>query len=386
MIARERHLETVLRLLRQSPVVALLGARQVGKTTLAREIVRRWKQPTLHLDLERSSDLARLSDPQLALERRKGLVVLDEVQRKPDVFETLRVLADRPRKPSRFLVLGSASPHLLRQSAESLAGRIAYHELPGFLVDEVGPANLDRLWLRGGFPRAYTARTEDASRRWRDDFLRTFLERELPDLGLRTPPEALRRFWSMLAHWHGQVWNASELGRSLGANDKTAHRYLDILCATYMVRTLRPWHENLRKRQVRSPKVYLTDTGLLHRLLGIRDRHDLDGHPKVGASWEGFLVQQVIGRLGARPEECHFWKAHAGPELDLLVVRGRRRLGFEFKRTAAPEVTRSMHLAMEALGWKKLTVVHAGPESFPLARNVDALAADRLTRDLAPLR
>jgi hypothetical protein len=370
---------------RRNPVVALLGARQVGKTTLARMLTEKSAR-TLHFDLESSRDLARLADPMLALEGLRGTVVLDEVQRRPEIFPTLRVLADRPRTPCRFLVLGSASPDLLRQSSESLAGRIAFQRLNGLALDEVGEDRLDRLWLRGGFPPSYVARSEKASLAWRRDFMRTFLERDMPQLGVRTPAETLRRFWTMLAHFHGQVWNASELGRALGANDKTARSYLDLLCSTFVIRRLPPWHANLKKRQVKSPKVYLSDSGLLHALLGITTMHDLRGHPKSGASWEGFMLEQVLERLGAHEDEAYFWSVHSGPELDLLVVRGAQRLGFELKLTVAPSVTRSMQSAMEALHLSRLHVVHAGNESFALGRGIQALAACRLWADLPRLR
>ncbi len=365
--------------------MALLGARQVGKTTLVQELTE--GDARVHrFDLENSRDLARLTDPMLALEGLRGTVILDEVQRRPEIFPTLRVLADRPRTPCRFLVLGSASPDLLRQSSETLAGRIAFQRLNGLSLDEVGEQRLDRLWLRGGFPRAYLARSEKDSMAWRRDFERTFLERDMPQLGVTTPAETLRRFWTMLAHFHGQIWNASEFGRALGANDKTARNYLDLLCSTFVIRRLQPWHANLKKRQVKSPKVYLSDSGLLHALLGITTMHDLRGHPKVGASWEGFMLEQILERLGAEDDEAHFWSVHSGPELDLLIVRGKQRLGFEFKLTVAPTVTRSMHASMEALGLSELHVVHAGEESFALSRDIQALAAGRIWQDLRPLR
>jgi predicted AAA+ superfamily ATPase len=366
-------------------VVAILGARQVGKTTLARRIARSWPGGATSFDLEDPADVARLQDPMLALLPRRGLVVLDEVQRRPDIFPALRVLADRPRRPARFLVLGSASPEMLRQSSESLAGRIAFHELTGFSLEETGATSGERLWLRGGFPLSYLARTEDRSRSWRRDFVRTFLERDLPQLGVQIPSATLERFWAMLAHYHGQVWNSSEFARSFGVSDVTVRKYLDLLTATFVVRQLRPWSENLGKRQVKSPKVYLTDTGLLHSLLGIQSMADLERHPKVGASWEGFAIRSVLEQLGARWDECYFWATHAGAEVDLLVVRGRTRLGFEIKRTTAPSVTRSMHAALGDLGLKRLDVIHAGVHTFPLAPRIRAVAFGRLLEDLAPI-
>ena len=386
MIERTRHLAALKRLLTRNRVVALLGARQVGKTTLARHFVRETSRTATFFDLESPEDLARLADPLLALKDRRGLVVLDEIQRKPDLFPVLRVLADRPRARARFLLLGSASPTLLQQSAETLAGRIAYHTLSGLALDEVGASGLERLWRRGGFPPAYTARSLGASAAWRRDFLRTFLERDIPQLGLAIPAAALRRFWTMLAHVHGQIWNASAFGRSFGVSDHTVRRYLDLLAGTFAVRVLQPWRENLGKRQVKAPKVYLADSGLLHTLLGLETAWDLEGHPKVGASWEGFMLAQVAERLQADPEECYFWATHAGAELDLLVVRGRRRLGFELKRTTAPKLTRSMRAALGDLRLSRLDVVHAGRETFPLAPDVRAVAANRLLEDLKPLR
>jgi predicted AAA+ superfamily ATPase len=336
-------------------------------------------------DLESDDDLARLTDPLGALSRATGVVVLDEIQRRPELFPTLRVLADRPDSDCRFLVLGSASRELLRQSSESLAGRIAFYVLPGLTLAEVGPSHRDALWLRGGFPRSFTAEDEEVSLNWRRNFIKTFLEQDLPQLGIRTPAATIRRFWTMTAHYHGQVWNASELGRALGANDKTARNYLDMLASTFVVRVRQPWHENLGKRQVKSPKVYISDSGMLHALLGIRSQHDLLGHPKAGASWEGFLSEQIPIHLGAHEEEIYFWRAQTGPELDLFIVRGRTRLGFEFKLTTAPQVTPSMAAASTALKLSHLYVVHAGSDSFPLGKNISAVSAQQLGEQLPPL-
>jgi predicted AAA+ superfamily ATPase len=384
-IPRSGH-ETRLRaLLRAFPVVAVVGARQVGKTTLARRIARGWPGGGTFFDLEDARDVARLEDPLLALAGRRGLVVLDEVQRRPDLFPALRVLADRRRRPARFLVLGSASPDMLRQSSESLAGRIAFHELGGFSLGEVGARHLDRLWLRGGFPRSYLARSPELSRTWRMSFVRTFLERDLPQIGVQVPAQALERFWAMLAHYHGQVWNSSEFARSFGVSDVTVRRYLDVLTGTFVVRQLRPWSENLAKRQVKSPKVYLSDSGLLHQLLDVRSMAELERHPKIGASWEGFAIAAVVDRLRVRWDECYFWATHAGAEIDLLVVRGRTRLGFEIKRTSAPAVTRSMRTALHDLKLARLDVVHAGASTFPLASRIRAVALGRLLEDLRPL-
>jgi predicted AAA+ superfamily ATPase len=382
MITRRQHLHTIRRLLKTYPVVAILGARQVGKTTLARQLVEAQGGTSTVFDLEDSRDLTRLADPMLALEDLRGLVVLDEVQRRPDLFPVLRVLADRPRRRARFLVLGSASPTLLQQASESLAGRIAFHDLSGFTLAEVGVKQLDRLWLRGGFPRSYLARSYADSMAWRQFFMRTFLERDLPQLGITVSARTLERFWSMLAHYHGQVWNASELARSFGVADTTVRHYLDILCATFMVRQLLPWTENVRKRQVKSPKIYLTDSGLLHAILGLPSKRDVEGHPKLGASWEGFLLDAVMHQLGVRSNQCYFWATHAGAELDLLLIQGRKRYGFEFKRTSSPQMTRSMHSALRDLKLTRLDVVYAGKDTFAMSQQVRAVAASRLTQDI----
>ena len=385
MIQRAAHLRRIDSLLRRFRIVSLVGARQVGKTTLARQVLRGRRPPPTVFDLEDPTDLARLEDPMLALRDLRGLVVIDEVQRKPGLFPILRVLADRPRSSSRFLILGSASPALLRQRSESLAGRIFYHTLGGFSLSEVGAQQGDRLWIRGGFPRSYLARSSRESLEWRRSFIQTFLERDIPQLGFSLSSETLHRFWTMLAHYHGQIWNASEFARSFGMSDMTIRRYLDILTETFMVRVLRPWKENLKKRQVGSPKVYLADSGILHALLNLATKRDLEGHPKLGASWEGFALAEVVGRIGARPEECYFWATHAGAELDLLVHRGRKRLGFEFKRGSSPKVSRSMSSAMRDLGLHQLYVVYPGSDSFPLAPKIQALAFSRILDDLPPL-
>jgi len=382
MIERNRELDTVLRLLRRCPVVAITGARQVGKTTLARQIAQRWKTPAAFFDLEDPQDLARLADPMLVLGDLRGLVIVDEIQRRPELFPALRVLADRPRTPARFLVLSSASPDLLRQGSESLAGRIMYHELGGFSLDEVGLKHHPRLWLRGGFPRSYLAASDSGSFQWRRGFVRTFLERDLPQLGISISAVALRRFWTMLAHYHGQIWNSSEFGRSFGVADTTVRSYLDRLTGALVVRQLTPWIENVGKRQVKSPKVYIADSGLMHALLDVRTCRDLERHPKVGASWEGFAIGQVARHLQAADEECFFWATHGGAELDLLIVRGRTRWGFEIKRTTTPSITPSMRSALDTLRLKRLYVIHAGQHTFDLARNIRAVPLPRLTEGL----
>lgn len=307
------------------------------------------------------------------------------MQRRPELFPVLRVLVDRPERDTRFLVLGSAGPDLLRQTSETLAGRIAYHELDGFALDEVGLDAADELWLRGGFPRSFLSATLADSYEWRRSFVRTFLERDLPALGVQVPGPTLHRFWRMLAHYHAQTWNGAELGRAFGVSGTTVRRYLDILEAALVVSTLPPWSENLSKRQVKSPKVYIKDTGILHTLLGIEGPGDLQGHPKVGASWEGFVVGELARHVGARPEELYFWATHAGAELDLLVIRGKRRLGFEIKRTTAPSSTRSMHAARESLGLERVDVIHAGEHTFPLAPGIRAVPFRRMFEDVEPL-
>lgn len=380
MISRKHHLARVRLLLEEFPVVALLGARQVGKTTLARQLAAVQGGPVAWFDLEDPADLARLDDPGLELRPLRGLIVLDEIHRLPGIFPLLRVLADRPGPPARFLVLGSASTDLLRQTSESLAGRVAFHQLDGFDLTEGD--DLERLWLRGGFPRSYLARSGAASRRWRDGFIRTLLARDLPDLGSTIPQATLRRFWTMLAHWHGQVWNGAEFGRAFGVSHTTVRRYLDLLTSVFVVRQLQPWFENIRKRQVRSPKVYIADSGILHALLGLTDRTDVVSHPKIGASWEGFVIQQVVLLLRAPPEQCFHWSTHTGAELDLLVLDGGRRRGFEVKRAEAPRLTRSMRSAMETLRLDSLDVVHAGTKRYRLAPGVRALPASELERAL----
>ena len=385
MLERAQHHRNVLGLLSASPVVAILGPRQIGKSTLARTIAATWKRGAVtYFDLESDADLRRLAEPEHALAPLRGLVIVDEVQRRPELFPSLRVLADRPKRPARFLVLGSASPHLLRQTSETLAGRIAFYELPGLALEEVGVRNLQRLWIRGGFPRSYVARSTAESVRWRRDFIRTFLERDLPQLDVRTPASALRRFWSMLAHVHAQTLNWSELGRSMGVADTTVRSYVDLLEGALVVSTLKPWHENISKRQVKAPKVFVRDSGLLHSLLDIDSLEQLQGHARVGGSWEGFGLQHVVHRLGARPDQCFYWATHGGAELDLLVVAGNRRQGYEFK-LGAPGTTASMRIALEDLRLDSLDVIHSGRDSYPLADRIRAVAATRILDDIAPL-
>ena len=379
MIDRNGHRHRCQELLSAVPCVALPGARQVGKTTLAQEIAESWSGPVHRFDLELPSDLARLAEPELALAGLDGLVVFDEVQRRPELFPVLRSLIDRD-PGCRYLVLGSAAPVLLRQSSETLAGRIAFHDLTPFTLDEVGVGAIDRLWARGGFPRSFTADSDDASFRWRLDFVRTFVERDLPSLGVRVPASTNDRFWRMLAHVHGQVWSGSRFASSFGVADTTVRRYLDLLTSALVVEQLRPWHENVGKRQVKSPKVYISDSGILHALLDLPDRTSIERHPILGASWEGFILRQISAVSGSRADQRYFWATHGGAELDLLIVRGAERIGFEIKRTATPKMTSSLRSAIETLRLDRAYVVHAGGHSIPLAPGVDALAAVDLTK------
>jgi predicted AAA+ superfamily ATPase len=329
------------------------------------------REPCEFFDLENPVDLRRLSAPMTTLEKLSGLVVIDEVQRRPDLFELLRVLVDRPGNPARFLLLGSASPRLVKGVSESLAGRLGFVDLSGFDLRETGPENQDRLWTRGGFPRSYLSSDDAASLAWREGFVRTFLERDIPQLGITIPAETLRRFWTMVAHYHGQVWNAASLARSLGASENTARSYLDILAGAFMVRVLSPWFENVGKRQVKSPKVFLRDSGILHSLLQIGTLADLQAHPKLGGSWEGFALEQVVGLLETR--DAYFWATHGGAELDLLVMVGGKRYGFEFKYADAPGRSRSMLIALEDLGLERLWVVYPGAKEYALHDAIDVV-------------
>ena len=385
MIKRTKELTLLDGLLDRHRVVGIIGARQVGKSTLVDEYLKTIPGPAHTFDMENPEDQARLTEPMLALRDLTGIVVIDEVQLQPDLFPLLRVLADRKPNPARFLILGSASPDLLKQSSESLAGRIFYHELGGFALEEVGTGNADKLWVRGGLPRSYLARSYRESFEIRTGYVRTFLEKDLPQLGISVSTATMRRFWIMLAHYHGQTWNSSELARSFGVADTTVRNYLDQLTSALVVRQLQPWHENISKRQVKSPKVYIADSGILHTLLNLPEKTDLEAHPKCGASWEGFAIDQIIRHLGARPEECFFWATHAGAELDLLVVRGRYRYGFEIKRTTAPKTTPSIRHAVEDLKLTRLDVIHAGDHTFPLAEKIRAVPLQNLLEEISPL-
>ena len=372
MIPRPRALDRITHAFSTHPIAALLGPRQCGKTTLARLIAER--EPCSYFDLENPVDIRRLSAPMKTLEELSGLAIIDEIQRRPDLFELLRVLVDRPKNPVRFLILGSASPYLVKGVSESLAGRVGFIDLAGFDLGEVGAEKCNQLWLRGGFPPSFLAPDDSASMAWRDDFIRTFLERDIPQLGISIPAETLRRFWTMIAHYHGQVWNGAQLARSLGTSENTARRYLDILAGAYMIRVLPPWFENLRKRQVKAPKIYLRDSGLLHALLQLTTAPDLQSHPKLGASWEGFALEQVIGALGSR--DAYFWATHGGAELDLLVRIADKHYGFEFKYADAPGASRSMHVAIEDLRLEHLWVVYPGQQGYSLDEKISVMPID----------
>jgi predicted AAA+ superfamily ATPase len=375
MIERPAYLKMLAAAVRRSPVTALMGPRQCGKTTLAR-LFQQGKNAS-HFDLESQADLQRLQNPEMMLGALKGLVVLDEIQVLPALFNVLRVLADRPRNPARFLILGSASPDIVKRTSESLAGRVEFVELGGFDLLETGADTWKDLWRRGGFPRSYLARSDPDSAAWREGFLKTFLERDIPQLGIPIPAAAMRRFWTMLSHYHGQTWNASELARSMGLSDKTVRSYLDILTGTYMVRQLQPWHENVGKRQVRAPKIYLRDSGILHALMNLGGDLALQAHPRVGASWEGFALEMVLRTL--RPAEAYFWGTHSGAELDLLLTHRGRRFGFEFKYSEAPRVTRSAHTAISDLQLDHAWVVHPGEHLFPIEKKITAMPLTQIS-------
>jgi predicted AAA+ superfamily ATPase len=378
-------LERIEEEFRVAKVVALLGPRQSGKTTLARAYGQRTRLPfdagLNYFDLEDEAHVARLETPKLALEPLRGLVVIDEIQYRPGLFPILRVLADREEDAARFLILGSASRDLIRQGSESLAGRIGFVEVCPFGLEEAGDE--EQLWLRGGYPLAYLAGSDADSYRWRGNYVRTFLERDIPALGIQIPAAMLRRFWMMLAHAHGQTFNASEIGKSMGVADTTVRRYLDILTGTYMIRRLAPWHENLRKRQVKTAKIYFRDSGILHHLLGIEDAARLVVHPRLGASWEGFALEQIIRMAGVAEEEAYFWGVHNQGELDLLLFHNGYRRGFEIKYTDAPRRSSSQKLAMECLGLDRLDIVCPGAMHYPLGEKVFVTGIQRIGEQLA---
>jgi uncharacterized protein len=376
MIARHNLLSQVIAALRRSRVVLLAGPRQSGKTTLARELLS--EDSANYFDLEDPAALSRLSEPMTALSPLRGLVVIDEVQRRPDLFSALRVLADRRGEQARFLILGSASGELMRQTSESLAGRMERIEVGGFALVELGARAEEMLWRRGGFPRAYLARSESDSMLWRRNFVHTLLERDLPQWGVRTSAAALRRFWIMLAHYHGQIWNAAEPARSLGVNESTTRRYLDLMTDAFMVRQLRPWFANIGKRQVKAPKIYIRDSGLLHQLLGIGTAGELMNHPKLGASWEGFVIEQVL--MSEPHDESYFWATHQGAEIDLILRRGDKMLGVECKNADAPVMTASIRIALDDLKLERVAVLYPGAKRYQLAERVEAVPLAQIAK------
>jgi len=359
--------------MQHAPVVLLTGPRQAGKSTLAHGVVD--APPSNVFDLEDPRDLARLGEPTLSLPALAGTILIDEAQRRQDLFPVLRVLVDEDRRPGRFVMLGSASPALVGLASESLAGRIALVELGGFRLSDVGAGTIDTLWLRGALPPSFLGADDESSAAWRDNYITTFLERDLGNLGFRMPATTMRRFWTMIAHYHGQKWNGSELARAVGTSEATVRRYLDALTDALVVRQLQPWFANIAKRQVRSPKIYVRDTGILHRLLGIGSAHELLGHPKVGASWEGFVIEQI---LQSGVSEPWFWATQGGAEIDLIVSVGAKRVGVEVKRTDSPRLTPSIAHALRDLQLDRVIVAHAGKHDFQLAERVDALSAPSL--------
>jgi predicted AAA+ superfamily ATPase len=375
MIYRKDLHERIKQALDRGRIVVLLGPRQCGKTTLAREFLN--PESANYFDLEDPVSLMRLEEPMTALRELEGLVVIDEIQRRAELFPILRVLADRKPLPARFLILGSASPDLLRQSSESLAGRVEVITMGGFDLSEVGFEASSKLWLRGGFPDSFTAANESDSFSWRKNFIQTFLERDLPQAGISIAPLGLFRFWNMLAHYHGQVWNAAEPAKSLGVSQPTVRRYLDLLTGFFMVRQLAPWHANVKKRQVKSPKIYFRDSGLLHQILGIRSERDLLGSPKCGASWEGYVIEEAIQTC--QPDESYFWGTHNGAEIDLIMVKDGRLIGVECKRMDAPKLTPSMQIAMTDLKLDRIAVIYPGLKRYPLTDKIEAVPLRELS-------
>ena len=380
MIERNSYLINLSTAIKRSPVTALLGPRQCGKTTLAREFANEKYSGTsvqvTRFDLESLPDIRRLQNPELVLGSLEGLVIIDEIQEMPELFSVLRILVDRPENRTRFLILGSASPFIIHNVSETLAGRVEFIELSGFDLSEIKGENWEKLWLYGGFPRAYLSGSDEDSLAWREGFIRTFLERDIPLLGITIPPAAIRRFWTMLAHYHGQTWNASELARSMGTSDKTVRSYLDILTGTFMIRQLQPWYENIGKRQVKAPKIYFRDSGLLHSLLGLPDRYSLLGHPKVGASWEGFALEQVLQaarRRSGKAPEAYFWATYNNAELDLFFQDRGHRYGVEAKFSEAPKVTPFMRIAIETLKLDHLWIVYPGRQKYPAHEKITVL-------------
>jgi hypothetical protein len=379
MIRRSSILASLHNALARSRVVVLVGPRQSGKTTLARELLE--EDSVNYFDLEDPASLARLDEPMTALRPLKGMVVIDEIQRRPDLFPVLRVLADRRNTPTRFLILGSASGNLMRQTSESLAGRMERISIGGFSLAELGSEAEQQLWLRGGLPLSFLAESDVNSITWRKNFIQTLLERDFPQWGVRVAATALQRFWTMVAHYHGQIWNSAEPARALGVSESTTRRYLDLLTDAFMINQLQPYHANLKKRQVKSPKIYVRDSGLLHQLLGIDSMKSLFSHPKVGASWEGFVMEQL---LKTEPhDELFFWATHQGAEIDLILRRGDALYGVECKRTDAPRITPSIRIALDNLNLKHLFVIYPGIQQYSLASQVDVVPLQTISKGVS---
>jgi predicted AAA+ superfamily ATPase len=374
IIEREKDFRNIKNLIKDFPVTAILGPRQCGKTFLAQQM-----DADHYFDLENLSDHAAFQHPQTLLDPLKGLIVIDEVQRQPELFSVLRYLVDH-NPQQKYLLLGSASGALLRQSSESLAGRIGYYYLSGFQIADVGGGNIRRLWLRGGFPRAYLARNNESCRQWQDNYLTTFFEKDLPQLGITIPSQTLRRFWTMLSNYHGQIINFSEIGRSFGVSDMTVRKYIDILQSAFMIRVLQPWFSNIGKRLVKNPKIYFRDSGLFHRLLSLSQERDLLGHAKLGSSWEGFALECLIENLVLHPQEIYFWSTHAGAEIDLIWQASGKWWGAEFKYSDAPTLTKSMSIASSDLNLKHLWVIYPGKKEYPLARQISALPISSMSK------
>ena len=375
MIKRTKYKKHIEEALKRSRAVALLGPRQCGKTTLARDIVD--KDSPNYFDLEDPSNVIGLADPKTTLASLKDIVVIDEVQRRPDLFPILRVLLDRIPLPARFLILGSASPDLLKQSSESLAGRLEIIEMDGFDLPEVGQKEASRLWLRGGFPLSFLAKNDADSFTWRKSFIQVFLERDLRQQGIDIPAVSLHRFWLMLAQSHGQIWNAAPFAASLGISQPTVRRYLDILTGVFMVRQIQPWHANIKKRQVKAPKVYIRDTGVLNSLLGLKTEGEVLRHPSCGASWEGYVIEEVIRSV--EPEDAYFWATHNGAEIDLVFFKGGRMYGVEIKRADAPTMAPSMRMALEDLKLERIAVIYPGEKGYSLHKKIDVVPFEAIT-------
>ena len=369
MINRPKYLEKLSTGIRRSPITALLGPRQCGKTTLARFFAS--DKNAVYFDLESQPDLNRLQNPELVLSSLSGLVIIDEIQVLPQLFNVLRVVVDRPGNEAKFVILGSASPHIIKNVSETLAGRVEFIELNSFNLWDVGIECKEKLWIRGGFPPSFLAGSDEDSIAWREGFIKTFLERDIPQMGISIPSAAMRRFWTMLANYHGQIWNASDFARSMGLSDKTVRSYLDILTGTYMIRQLQPWYENIKKRQVKAPKIYLRDAGLLHNLLNLPDLHTLRAHPRIGASWEGFCIEQIVQVV--EPQQAYFWSTHSGPEIDLFFIHHSKRYGVEIKFSETPKITKSLLAAIHDLKLEHAWIVYPGKEQYPVHEKITVI-------------